>query len=68
MVNDKTALGGGYLVLFRGSAGAAFELQRSTDLASWFPLLWGQVPEDGLMRYEDQSPPEKGAYYRVLQR
>jgi hypothetical protein len=56
----------GFALRYNGVAGRNWAIQRSTDLgSSWTTLATLSAPLDGLVEYEDNSPPPQEAFYRV---
>jgi len=75
-VGDTSALGGGdsqlsiqpggnVAMLFRGTPGASYDIQRSTDLKTWRTLQSAIAADSGLLPFTDTNPPQGAAYYRT---
>jgi hypothetical protein len=43
------------LIIFAGQAGQNWEIDRSTDLVHWQPLLTNTIPASGLMNFDDPA-------------
>jgi phosphodiesterase/alkaline phosphatase D-like protein len=76
IVGDTSALGGGdsqlsiqpggnVAMLFRGTPGASYDIQRSTDLKTWYTLQSAIAADSGLLPFTDTNPPQGAAYYRT---
>ena len=52
------------VLLYRGTPGAMYELERSTDLQNWAPI-YTNTPLSGIIQYVDPSSPAARAFYRV---
>ena len=60
--------GTGYLVVFHGTAGTEYLIQRSTDLGdpdAWVTISIQTVSPSGFIEFHDGSPPAGSAFYRV---
>jgi phosphodiesterase/alkaline phosphatase D-like protein len=79
IVGDTSALGGGdsqlsiqpggnAAMFFRGTPGATYDIQRSTDLHVWQTLQSASAAENGLLPFTDTNPPQRAAYYRTRSR
>lgn len=76
IVGDTSALGGGdsqlsiqpggnVAMFFRGTPGASYDIQRSTDLKTWYTLQSAIAADSGLLPFTDTNPPQGAAYYRT---
>ena len=76
IVGDTSALGGGdsqlsiqpggnVAMFFRGTPGASYDIQRSTDLQAWHTLQSAIAADSGLLPFTDTNPPQDAAYYRT---
>ena len=79
IVGDASALGGGdsqlsiqpggnVAMFFRGTPGATYDIQRSTDLHDWQTLQSAMPADSGLLPFTDTNPPQGAAYYRTKSR
>jgi len=55
----------GRVVLFLGTPGATYELERSTNLLDWTPIFTN-TPLHGVLQYVETNGPAGGAFYRVF--
>jgi len=60
-----TAGTGTVQVSFAGTAGAQYQLFRSTDLTNWTVLGAIVMPAEGISRNLDNEPPASGVFYRA---
>ncbi|MEI6604533.1 MAG: cadherin-like beta sandwich domain-containing protein [Verrucomicrobiota bacterium] len=61
-----TVLDGGQIRLkFHGIAGRSYQIQRSTDLATWATIATASADSIGAMSFTDTTPPQPNAYYRL---
>jgi hypothetical protein len=61
---------GKFDVVFAGTAGTNYQLQRATDLTvanPWSPIQTLAAGDDGLLPTFDPNPPVGHAYYRIVQ-
>ncbi len=56
----------GFLIRFAGVPGRNYQIQRSTDLITWSPLVTLVAPLHGIMEYEDTNPPVGTGFYRTV--
>ena len=56
----------GFLIRFAGVPGRTYQIQRSTDLITWSPLVTLVAPLHGIMEYEDTNPPAGTGFYRTV--
>jgi uncharacterized repeat protein (TIGR03803 family) len=54
-------------IQFAGTSGIQYDVQRSTDLQSWATLKTFLMPVNGQTNYNDSTPPNPAAFYRVKQ-
>jgi hypothetical protein len=52
-------------MFFRGTPGASYDIQRSTDLQAWHTLQSAIAADSGLLPFTDTNPPQGAAYYRT---
>ena len=57
--------GGNVSVQFMGIPGQSYQIQRSTDLATWTTLHTATAAADGQLPYLDTTPPVGSAFYRT---
>ena len=52
-------------IRFHGIPGRSYQIQRSTDLASWSTIATVTANSTGGMVFIDENPPQPSAYYRL---
>jgi hypothetical protein len=63
-----TPLSGGRMgIQFNGIPGVAYQLQRSTDLASWTTIATITAGSRGEIDFTDNNPPAPNGFYRLFQ-
>lgn len=61
-----TMLSGGDVgIAFQGIPGRTYQIQRSTDLASWTTIAAVTAAENGAVNFTDENPPPGSAFYRL---
>jgi hypothetical protein len=56
---------GSLAVSFRGIPGRTYQIQRSTDLATWTVVATVSASGTGAITWTDPAPPQPNAYYRL---
>jgi len=59
--------GNSNVVQFAGTPAIQYDVQRSTDLASWFVLATISAPVNGSFSHTDLNPPQRAAFYQLRQ-
>jgi hypothetical protein len=50
---------------FHGTSGTVYHLDRSTNLSAWSSIDTKTAPANGIINYQDATPPAGRVYYRV---
>jgi uncharacterized repeat protein (TIGR03803 family) len=66
-VTSLSVSNGSNVVQFAGTSSIQYDVQRSTNLSSWSPLVTLTAPLNGQTNYTDPTPPHPAAYYRLKQ-
>jgi hypothetical protein len=53
-------------VQFGGIPGYRYHVQRSVDMTAWESLATTNAPRGGLFQFQDTSPPQPAAFYRLM--
>ena len=59
--------GNSNVIQFTGTSGIQYDVQRSTDLASWTVLATISAPVNGSFSHTDLNPPQRAAFYQLRQ-
>jgi hypothetical protein len=64
----RIGVGGTFQATVTGTAGTLIEIQSSTNLMTWDPVMTLTVPGSGSVSFQDPNPPvaNTGRFYRVL--
>ena len=52
-------------LIFKGTPGQAYDIQRSPDLASWTPLSTATAAQDATLPFTDPAPLHPRSFYRI---
>lgn len=60
--------GGNIAMFFRGTPGASYDIERSTNLHDWQTLQSAIAADSGLLPFTDTNPPQGNSFYRTRSR
>jgi uncharacterized repeat protein (TIGR03803 family) len=66
-VTSLNAYPGSNVVQFTGTSSIQYDVQRSTNLNTWSPVVTLTAPLSGQTNYTDLAPPHPAAFYRLKQ-